>query len=203
MIAYRFASYDTPLRTIGASRDGRYHRGGDPAPTQYLCLHPLGPHAELMRNEGMRTPAQIRVLRIRTWALETDVERLPEITFGNAGAFGISAEALVADDRAACQGLADRSRGTEEGLVVPSAALPGTRNVILFGPRVAAPYSTVPVSPIDVPASITAHAGRPPVSLIDIVRYENDPHPALEAWRRGDDFVFQEPDWGLARDPVA
>jgi hypothetical protein len=86
-------------------------------------------------------------------------------------------------------------RAQVEGLIVPSAALPGTRNVVLFGPRVAAPYLTQPVSTLDVPASITADGARPPTSLTSVVRFAGDRHAALSAWRNGIDFRFAEPDW--------
>ena len=91
--------------------------------------------------------------------------------------------------------MADRLRAHTAGAVVPSAALPGTRNVVLFGARVAAPYLTEPVSALDIPASITAEGGRPPLSLISLVRFAGHAHPALEAWRHGVTFHFDEPDW--------
>jgi RES domain len=202
VIAYRAASYDTPLRTIPASWPARFNRVGDSAPTQYLCLHPLGPHAELMRNAELRTPDQVRVMRLRTWALEVNVDDLPEITFENAGDFGISAADLVADEQSSCGQLAAelRPRG---GAIVPSAALPGTRNLVLFGERVAAPYGARPVSSLDIPTSLTAHRGRPPTSLIALVRYRGDAHVALDAWEQGRVYRFSEPDWSLVSDPVS
>ena len=48
-----------------------------------------------------------------------------------------------------------------------------------------------------MPAGITAHDGRPVATLIDLVRYPGEAHAALEAWRLGEAFTFQEPDWGL------
>ena len=93
------------------------------------------------------------------------------------------------------QALAETLRTRMEGVIVPSAALPGTRNVVLFGPRVAAPYLTQPVSTLDVPASITADGARPPTSLVSVVRYSGDTHAALSAWRNGIDFRFAEPNW--------
>jgi hypothetical protein len=198
VIVYRFASFATPLRTIADSRAARFHRGEEPQPTQYLSLHPLGPLAELLRNNDLRAPEQLTHVRVRTWALEVNVSALEEISFHNSESFGIAPAELVADDRSACQALADELRGrTSSGIVVPSAALPGTRNVVLFGARVAAPYLTAPVSELDLPASITAEDGRPPASLIDVVRYVGDNHAELEAWRRGEDFAFVEPDWSL------
>jgi RES domain-containing protein len=198
VIAYRYASYSTPLRTIADSRAARFHRGGEVGPTQYLSLHPLGPLAELMRNNDLRTSAQLAHIRVRTWALVAAIDELEELTFDTAGKWGLSAADVVADDHGACQALADelRVRGVA-GVIVPSAALPGTRNVVLFGPRVAAPYLTKPVSTLDVPASITAEDGRPPTSLIEAVRFVGDGHAALDAWRRGDSFEFVEPSWAV------
>jgi hypothetical protein len=197
VIVYRFAAYATPLLTVPASLPGRYNLGDEPGPTQYLSLHPLGPLAELVRNADLRRPEQVRAVRTRTWALEVVLDELAEISFDSADQYGISAEELVSDDYRACQQLADRLRGQAPGLIAPSAALPGTRDVILFGPRVAAPYLTARLSMLDVPASITAEDGRPPVALLDIVRFEGDSHPALDAWQRGADFRFVEPEWAL------
>ena len=195
MVCYRFAAYSTPLRTVAAWQPARFSRGDEDEPTQYLALHPLGPLAELMRNAELRSPEQVRAISTRTWALEVPIGNLPEITFATAERFGITAEQLVDDDYGSCQELAVALRAQVEGVIVPSAALPGTRNVVLFGPRVAAPYLTDPVSVLDVPASITADGARPPVSLMSVVRFAGDTHAALSAWRNGIDFRFAEPDW--------
>jgi hypothetical protein len=197
VICYRFAAYATPLRTVPAWQPARFSRGDEDEPTQYLSLHPLGPLAELMRNADLRTHAQVRAVSTRTWVLDAPLGDLPELTFDTAAEFGITAEELIADDHSACQDLAARLRGRAPGAIVPSAALPGTRNVVLFGPRVAAPYLTRPVSMIDIPASITADHGRPPISLRALVRFRGDGHPALTAWRLGARFQFTEPDWSL------
>ena len=195
MVCYRFAAYATPLRTVPAWQPARFSRGDEDEPTQYLALHPLGPLAELMRNAELRSLDQVRAISTRTWALEVPIDDLPEITFATADRFGISAEQLVGDDYGPCQELALTLRTQVEGVIVPSAALPGTRNVVLFGPRVAAPYLTRPVGSLDVPASITADGARPPGSLRSLVRFAGDRHAALEAWRSGSDFRFVEPDW--------
>jgi hypothetical protein len=195
VVCYRFAAYATPLRTVAAWQQARFSRGDEDEPTQYLALHPLGPLAELMRNAELRSVEQIRAISTRTWALEVPIDDLPEITFATADRFGISAEQLVGDDYGPCQELAMRLRAEIRGVIVPSAALPGTLNVVLFGPRVAAPYLTHPVSLLDVPASITADGARPPTSLRSIVRFAGDRHAALDAWLNGSDFRFAEPDW--------
>ncbi len=203
MIVYRQATYGNPLRTEAARRPGRYHTGAESEPTQYMCLHPLGPFAELMRSHSLRQPEQVRHVRERTWALRLEQERLVEIGFDNAPEYGVDEAALVDDDPARCQALAAQLRAAGvAGIVVPSAALPGTQNVVLFGARVGAPYLLEPLGPVDVPASITAQHGRPIVSLLDLVRYRGDQHTALVAWQAGDDFLFEEPDWELARELI-
>ncbi|HET8778171.1 MAG TPA: RES family NAD+ phosphorylase [Candidatus Limnocylindria bacterium] len=197
MICYRVAAYATPLRVVPASQPGRYNAADEDDPTQYMTLHPLGPFAELMRRADLRTAEQVRGVRMRAWALEVPIEDLPEITFDSADQFGITAEDLVSDDHSACQQLAGVLRGQMPGMIVPSAALPGTRNVVLFGPRVAAPYLIRPVSSLDVPASVTAEHGQPPTSLLALVRFVGQLHPALAAWEHGTDFRFVEPDWSV------
>ncbi len=198
VIVYRHASFGTPLRTEPARQPGRYHDEDQAVPTQYLCLHPLGPLAELMRGNSLRRPEQIRQVRARTWALRLTGENLPEITFDTAHEHGLTPGDLVADDQTACRRLAaDLRRAGTPGVVVPSAALPGTQSVVLFGPRVGSPYLLEPLGEVDVPASITAHDGRPVASLIELVRFHGDAHAGLEAWQRGEPFAFDEPDWSL------
>jgi RES domain len=199
VICYRFAAYSTPLRTVPASQAGRFNRITDAQPTQYVSLHPLGPLAELMRNADLRSPEQVRAVQMRTWALDVPLDEYPEITFDTADLHEIGPDELVGDDQEACRELAQRLRADTPGAIVPSAALPGTRNAVLFGSRVAAPYLTEPVSRLDIRANITADGGRPLVSLLSLVRFLGQPHPALEAWRSGAPFEFTEPDWSLDR----
>lgn len=198
MVCFRFASYATPLRTVPAWQPARFSRGDEDDPTQYLALHPLGPLAELMRGHELRSAAQLQTISTRTWVLHVPVQDLQEITFDNAERYEITAEQLVGDDHTPCQELAARLRASQlPGVIVPSAALPGTRNVVLFGARVAAPYLTSPVSTLDIPSSITADGAGPPASLVELVRFPGDAHPALEAWSSAADFTFAEPNWTL------
>jgi hypothetical protein len=195
---YRLATYASPLRTDASRSPARYHTTSDP-PTQYLCLHPLGPFAEFARAHDLRRREQLAHLSQRVWVLRLDVTGLDEIGFDEAARHGLRAADLVADDHSACQRLASRLRARGvHGIVVPSAALPGTRNVVLFGPRVAAPYLAHPISVLDVPASMTAHRGRPPASLLDRVCFTGDRHAWFDAWSAGTPFAFDEPDWALA-----
>jgi hypothetical protein len=161
-----------------------------------VCLHPLGPWAEFLRASGLRTAEQLALVRHRTWALRVDLGGLLRIGFDEAGTYGLRPGDLVSDDLRACHRLADRLRADGvPGAIVPSAALPGTDNVVLFGERAAAPYLIEPLSAVDVPASLTADGGRPPLGLLDRVRRRGVPHEALEAWRAGEQFRFAEPSW--------
>lgn len=193
--AYRLASFVNPLRTEPSSAEGRFHRAGQREPTQYLCLHPLGPWAEYARHHGLRRPEQLGRVRERAWALRVDLSGLIELDFDNCSDHGMEPDDLVVNDYRPCQDLADRLRADAvSGLVVPSAALPGTRNVVIFGPRVGAPYLLDPVSELDIPASVSAEDGRPLDRLLGQVRFrDRDPHPALDTWTRGEEFLFEEP----------
>jgi RES domain len=195
-VGYRLASWRRPLRTEPSRVAGRFHRATEDVATQYLCLHPLGPWAEFLRAADLRTAAQLAQVGQRTWALRLDLSGLPRIGFDEAREFGLRPGDLVSDDHRPCQRLAGRLRGDGvPGAIVPSAALPGTDGVVLFGARAAAPYLVDPVGDIDVPASLTADGGRPPPGLLDRVRRRGAPHPALEAWRRAEPFRFAEPSW--------
>src|SRR5262245_52625447 len=167
MIAYRLATYGSPLRTEPARQSGRYYTGSEPEPTQYLCLHPLGPFAEFLRGNALRLPEQARQVRERTWVLRLEPDALLEIGFDNAQDFGLDPEDLVDDDPERCQALAGELRNAGvPGISVPSAALPGTQNVVLFGARVGSPYVLEALGAVDVPSSITADGGRPPTTLL-------------------------------------
>jgi RES domain len=194
--AFRLASWRRPLRTEPSRVTGRFHRVTEESPTQYLCLHPLGPWAELVRGSELHAAERLALVRHRTWALRLDLSGLLRIGFAEAADHGLRPGDLVSDDLRACHRLADRLRAAgAPGAIVPSAALPGTDNVVLFGERAAAPYLVEPVSGVDVPASLTADGGRPPLGLLDRVRRRGAPHAALEAWRAGEPFHFAEPSW--------
>ncbi len=195
-VAYRLASWRRPLRTEPSRVAGRFHRMTEESPTQYLCLHPMGPWAELARAVDLRTRDQLAVVRQRTWALRVDLAGVVRIGFAEAADHGVRPGDLVSDDHRACHRLADRLRAAGvPGAIVPSAALPGTDNVVLFGERAAAPYLVDPISAVDVPASLTADGGRPPLGVLDAVRRPGAPHAALEAWRAGEELRFAEPSW--------
>ena len=196
LTAFRLATWRRPLRTEPSRVPGRYHAATDVDATQYLCLHPLGPWAEFLRGEDLREADQVRQ---RVWALRLRVRGLARIGFAEAAEHGVRPGDLVSDDHRACRRLAARlrERGVT-GAIVPSAALPGTDNVVLFGARVSSPWTVEPLGPVDLPAGLTADMARPPASLVGSVRFRGEAHRALEAWRAGEAFEFSEPSWAVA-----
>ena len=135
-----------------------------------------------MRRYDAKTVRKARSLDLRTWALDVRIDGLLELPFSDT---------WVADDYAACQDLADTLRKSGRvGAIVPSAALPGTRNLVLFGGRAAAPYQDALVRPADIPASITGEHGSALETLIARVRFRGEPHPG--------DVAFIEPAWSYA-----
>jgi len=183
VICFRAANYRTPLRTLVPDTVGaRYHRGTEPEPTQYLALHPLGPAAEVLRNRDLRRPEQARALQLRIWALEVPEEGLVDVPFSPE---------LVTDDLEPCRRLADRlRRDGATGAVVPSAALPGTRNVVLFGARIAAGWQAAAAGPRDIRTSIAAANAEALVALLSVVRFRGRRPPTAEP-------TFVEPSWAL------
>lgn len=193
-VAYRLAAWDTPA-WVGANPEGGRFNHPAAGPTQYWSLHPLTPWAEHLRREGIDDQLGLHDLRHRIWAGRVEEGGLLEVTFDRASQAGIGPEELVDDDWGACQDWAGRLRRQGvPGIVVPSAALPGTRNLVLFGARVVAPYLPDPVDPeVDLPAAPAAERATTLSTLLPLVRYRGRPHAELEAWRAGRPYAFSEP----------
>lgn len=203
-IGFRISTWDTPLYVNPPRRSGRFHKAGSP-PTQYICLHPLGPWAEFLRNRDLHLPEDTADLRLNVWALKLNLDNALELGFEEAERetedLKITPEDLVGDDHAACRQLADRLRGDSAApktIVVPNAALPGTRNVVIFGPRVQIPYEWEPIDYGDIPACAVTKASQPPEGLLEQVRFRGQPHAELDAWRTGRRFELAD----LQEEPV-
>jgi hypothetical protein len=201
VVAFRLANYETPLWAIENFSSGRYNTAGSGF-TQYLSLHPLTPWAELLRNEDRRTQDRAVLMRYPLWAIRAQIEGEPfHLTFENAVDFGLRPDDLVSDDHGPCRAFADVFRsGGPSAFIAPSAALPGTTNLVVLQPRVLVSYNQVPFDEIDWPGSMTAQDGRCPNGLWDLVHYRasGTKHPALDAWERGDTFAFGEPEVTVA-----
>ncbi len=182
--AFRLASWDTPFWVSPNRRPSRYVSDGRIA--QYWSLHPLTPWAEALRFHGVDDPVAAREWFLRPWVAEVELpETTLEVDFDNARRHGIEPEALVDEDHGPCQrwaaGLA------VPAIVVPSAALPGTQNLVVFGPKVRARYGVTPVDAgLDVPCDPVADLGGVVDDLLASIRWRGAPHAGFEAWQRGD-----------------
>jgi len=184
-VAFRYSSYDTPLWSRNNTVAGRWHRVGDGA-TQYVTLHPDGAWAELARAEDLRTDADLRTVRMPIWALMINQQNLVDYTsFEKAEAVDFSAEALVDDDYTRCQ---DEGRQLRDlgyaGVVAPSAALPGTLNVTIFGRRMLSTWGSTTRLASSVPGCVVA-VGAPPLGISSRVRYFGAAHAGLVGYEEG------------------
>jgi hypothetical protein len=193
LIGFRVSGWDEPF-WVNENRWARRFNEPLMGPVQYWSLHPLTPWAEILRGQGIQTSEESAEIRQRLWVarFEVDADR---VTFDTAASFGLEPEQLISDDHGACRRLGEQRLDLElpNALTVPSAALPGTENLVVFGPLVRSPYSAEPLSPDDVPVSVAADSARPPETLLPLVRHHGDPHDEYVAWRRGDSFRFREP----------
>lgn len=196
LIGFRLANYETPLWSVRNFSAGRYNEA-DAGSTQYLSLHPLTPWAELLRNEDRRTRDQAVLMRYPLWALRLQLDEPPrELTFDNVRDLGLTAVDLVADDHGPCRALAQAFRQSgPHAFIAPSAALPGTKNLIVLEPRVLVACNQVPIDELDWPGSLASQDGRCPEGLWNLVHYRRSQtkHAALEAWEKHEDFMFEEP----------
>jgi hypothetical protein len=195
VIGYRHAAYDTPWWASPSSRPGRFHRA-DQQTAQYICLHPLGPAAEFLRH-NVGPDGDPDDVRLNLWAARIRTIKVVIVGFDDCDRYGLSADDLVGDDYGPTQAVADKIRSTgAAGLIVPSAALPGTDNLILFGERLLNAYLSEPLSLDEIPTGHLSDGARPALEVRELVRWFGRPHRALEEWRRNGRF-------GLLDDPLA
>jgi RES domain-containing protein len=172
-------SYDVPLRVSANRRPGRWNFAGS-GTTQYACLDVEAPFAEMLRHEDLRSESEAATFRATLWQLQVNEGVVVDYgTFEKAERAGFPPEALVDDDHEFCQREAQRldSLGAG-GILSPSAALPGSTNLTLFGPRVPIAWE----ADVEISTAIPAQAlatGAPPEGLVQRVRYFEDAHPEL------------------------
>jgi RES domain-containing protein len=182
LVAYRITSYDVPLWVNPNRRSGRWHLPGE-TPTQYLCLDAEAPFAEVLRHEDLRTEEAASHYFSTVWQMRIVSEAVVDYrSFALADAAGFDAAALVSDDHERCQAEASwlMSRGAR-GVLAPCAALPGSVDLTLFGPRVAVPWDAA----IELASSVPAQkltTGHPPTGLTTRVRYFGQSHAQLDAY---------------------
>jgi RES domain-containing protein len=177
-----------PLWVNPNRRDGRWSIAGQ-LPTQYMSLDAESPFAEILRHEDLRTEAAAAHYSATVWQLTIDDGLIVDYsTFELADTAGFEAEALVSDDHERCQAEATwLAGGGARGLISPSAALPGSLSLTLFGPRVCVAWGTTTELASSIPAQRLI-TGNPPAALTKRVRYFGQTEPLLEAYlgaRRG------------------
>lgn len=193
LTAFRHAAYDTPWWAFPSSREGRFHRARHDT-VQYLSLHPLGPAAEVLRHHvGPDGDPDAVVLNL--WTAVIDVDAVVWVDFQDCQTYGLTADDLVGDDYAPTQALAAAVHsGGADAMVVPSAALPGTHNLILFGVRVLHPLLWKPLSAEEISTGHLADGARVAAEVADRVRWLGASHTAAEQWKKNGAYeLFDDP----------
>jgi RES domain-containing protein len=184
-IGYRTTTYDVPLWVEPNRRDGRWNIAGYGS-TQYFCLDPEAPFAEQLRHENLRTEEDAATYRTSLWHARIDEAAVVDYsTFEKAEAGGFPAEALVEDDYERCQAEASwlQSYGVT-AVLSPSAALPGSTNVTIFGPRVEISWSAERRLTSQMPVQRLS-TGPPPEGLTMRVRHFGQEHAELLLYLEG------------------
>ncbi len=183
-VAFRYSNYDTPFWVRPNSEPGRWHLVGD-EPTQYLSTTVEGAWAELIRAAEISSEPEVAMVRMPIWAAEIHLKCLADYsTFERAEAAGFPPEALVDEDYALCQFEGRRLRRAGfQGILSPSAALPETTNLTIFGARIASSWKARPVLASSIPATEIA-VGSPPEGIVDRVRQRGAVHCTLEAYMK-------------------
>jgi RES domain len=193
LTAFRHAAYDSPWWAFPSSREGRFHRAGQDT-VQYLSLHPLGPAAEILRhNVGPDGDPDDVVLNL--WTAVVDIDDVKRVDFDDCETYGRTADELVGDDYSATQALADAVReGGAAAMIAPSAALPGTHNLIVFGVRLLHPFLWEPLMPEEVPTGHLTDGARAAAEIAGHVRWRGTPHAAAEQWKATGTYdLFDDP----------
>jgi RES domain-containing protein len=181
-VVYRITSYDVPLWVNPNRRSGRWNIAGSHC-TQYTCTDSEAPFAEALRHENLRSEEEASHYSTTLWQLQIDAGAIVDYgSFELAESAGFDPEALVEDDHERCQAEAQWLRGRgARGILSPSAALPGSKSLTLFGPRVCVPWNTSTSLASAIPAQKLI-AGHPPPGLTARVRYFGAPEPLLAAY---------------------
>lgn len=182
-IAYRATSYDVPLWVNPNRRSGRWNLAGGES-TQYMSLDAQAPIAEMLRHEDLYTDELASHYRTTLWQMRVDEGCVVDYsTFERAQAAGFPPEALVEDDHERCQAEAQWLMGQGvRALLSPSAALVGSINLTIFGPRVHIPWNSR-ATLASAMAAQPISTGPPPAGLATMVRFFGQPHAGLAAYR--------------------
>jgi len=202
LVVYRANAHPDAMWSV-PSPAGRFNPAGA-GPTQYFAEHPLGALAERIRSVerhfGRRLQAGdplYSTLSAHLWVLKVDVSEMFELTFSTAHLVDLTANQLVEDDFTHTQRAGERYGRLAASFPklwrYPSAALPGTTNIVVFGARRMVAYNLKPTSRMQIPGSLGAARVAAPVELAGVMRHFGEPHAGLDAWVSGNVYVLPQP----------
>ena len=181
---FRWSNYDTPFWALPNSEPGRWHTDGEPA-TQYFSLSPEGAWAELIRRERLTSEPEAAQIRTPMWEAKLRLQRVADYrSFELAESAGFPPDALVDDDHSRCQQEGNRLRRIGfDGVLAPSAAMPGELCLVVFGPRRMLEWGDQPRLASAIPARCLS-TGAPPSGLVERVRLVGAAHAGLLEYKR-------------------
>lgn len=181
---FRYSSYDVPLWVRANTTDERWHGAGD-GTTQYLSATPDGAWAELIRNENLRSDADLSLVSMPLWQVQVEQAHIADYgDFETAERAGFDPEFLIADDHSACRAEGRRLKAAGfAGVLYPSAALPGEQNLALFGPRILLPWGTPRRLASGIPG-VQLATGAPPTHLLPRARHAGARHAGFSEYQR-------------------
>jgi RES domain-containing protein len=138
----------------------------------------------MLRHEDLRTEADAQMYSTDLWQIRVHEASIVDYsTFELADQASFPPEALVEDDHERCQAEAEwlKSRGVK-GVLSPSAALPDSVSLTLFGARVEIQWASQPRLASQLPVQLLSRS-HPPRGLASRVRFFGSPHPSLVAYR--------------------
>jgi hypothetical protein len=183
-VFFRYSSYDVPFWARPNTTDERWHGRGDGA-TQYLSATPDAAWAELIRNENLRSEADLALVQIPLWQASIELGNVADYgDFATAERANFDPEALIDDNQTACRAEGRRLREAGfAGVLYPSSALPGEQNLVLFGPRILLPWGAPRRLTSGVPANKLT-IGAPPRDLLPRVRHVGARHAGFSEHQR-------------------
>jgi RES domain-containing protein len=179
-VAFRATTYDTPLWVSPNSRPGRWSHPEEGTVAQYCALDVASAIAEMVRFENLRTIDEARELFVNVWEFRIDEGAVADYsTPALAEKQGFSWEPLISDSWGECQ---EEGRRIMEiggrGVLTPSAALPQSVSLTLFGPRTEIAWGAEPSLSIQIPARHILR-GSPGDRLVDDTRFFGGAYPDL------------------------
>jgi hypothetical protein len=141
---------------------------------------------------------------LNLWTAVLDIDDVTRVDFDDCERYGRTVDELVGDDYTPTQALGGAVKASGAiAMVVPSAALPGTHNLILFGVRLLHPFLWEPLMPEEVPTGHLTDNARAAAEVAGHVRRFGTAHTAAAQEKAtGTDDLFDDP-WPPAGESIA